>query len=67
VPAILHDKFLVIDGHQVETGSFNFTKAATERNAENALLIENAPLAARYAAEWRRLWAEAQPYQDRRR
>ena len=66
VPAILHDKFIVIDGSAVETGSYNYTKAATERNAENALLIPDPSLAATYTAEWQRLWAEAIPYQDRR-
>jgi phosphatidylserine/phosphatidylglycerophosphate/cardiolipin synthase-like enzyme len=59
--AIMHNKFLVIDGRNVETGSFNFTEAATKRNAENALLLRNVPdLAAEYDREWRRLWGEAE-------
>ena len=59
--AIMHNKFLVIDGRNIETGSFNFTEAATKRNAENALLLRNVPdLAAEYDREWRRLWAEAE-------
>jgi phosphatidylserine/phosphatidylglycerophosphate/cardiolipin synthase-like enzyme len=33
--AIAHNKVIVIDGEIVLTGSFNFTKAAQEKNAEN--------------------------------
>ncbi len=34
------------------TGSFNFTKAAEENNAENLLLIHDRKLAGRYAENW---------------
>ncbi len=58
--AIMHNKFLVIDGDTVETGSFNYTTAADRHNAENALVLWNVPqLAGQYAAEWERLWAES--------
>ena len=58
--AIQHNKFMVIDGSTVQTGSFNYTAAAAERNAENVLVLRNAPaVAAQYDAEWRRLWDEA--------
>jgi phosphatidylserine/phosphatidylglycerophosphate/cardiolipin synthase-like enzyme len=61
--AIMHNKFMVIDGSTVETGSFNFTAAAAVRNAENVLVLRGMPqLAASYAAEWRRLWDESSPY-----
>lgn len=62
VPAILHDKFLCIDGHTVETGSFNFTRAAAERNAENAVAIDDVDLVHVFAQEWVRLWNEGTPY-----
>lgn len=35
--AIAHNKIMVIDQETVITGSFIFTKAAEERNAENIL------------------------------
>jgi phosphatidylserine/phosphatidylglycerophosphate/cardiolipin synthase-like enzyme len=35
--AIHHHKFMVIDGKHVETGSFNYSAAAADKNAENAL------------------------------
>jgi phosphatidylserine/phosphatidylglycerophosphate/cardiolipin synthase-like enzyme len=58
--AIMHNKFLVIDGVTVETGSFNYTAAAVKSNAENAIVIWNAPdIAKIYTSEWTRLWEEA--------
>jgi phosphatidylserine/phosphatidylglycerophosphate/cardiolipin synthase-like enzyme len=50
--AIAHNKVMVIDGQTVITGSFNFTKAAQENNAENMLIIQDADLAARYTQNW---------------
>jgi phosphatidylserine/phosphatidylglycerophosphate/cardiolipin synthase-like enzyme len=59
--SIHHNKFMVIDEITVETGSFNFTSSAAKRNAENVLVLYNAStLAARYIAEWKELWAEAE-------
>jgi phosphatidylserine/phosphatidylglycerophosphate/cardiolipin synthase-like enzyme len=46
--AISHNKVIVIDGEVVLTGSFNFTKAAQEKNAENLLIIRDPALAAQY-------------------
>jgi phosphatidylserine/phosphatidylglycerophosphate/cardiolipin synthase-like enzyme len=43
---------MVIDGLAVITGSFNFTTAAEQRNAENLLVIHDRALAARYTANW---------------
>jgi phosphatidylserine/phosphatidylglycerophosphate/cardiolipin synthase-like enzyme len=36
------------------TGSFNFTKAAEEKNAENVLIIKSKELARMYNENWRR-------------
>jgi phosphatidylserine/phosphatidylglycerophosphate/cardiolipin synthase-like enzyme len=41
--AIAHSKVMVIDSKTIITGSFNFTKAAEEKNAENMLVIKDAP------------------------
>lgn len=38
--AIAHNKVMLIDGATLVTGSFNFTKAAQERNAENLLVLQ---------------------------
>ena len=50
--AIAHNKVMIIDGKTVITGSFNFIKAAEERNAENLLIIHDDRLAARYTENW---------------
>jgi phosphatidylserine/phosphatidylglycerophosphate/cardiolipin synthase-like enzyme len=50
--AIAHNKIMVIDSNTVITGSFNFTKAAEERNAENLLIIASRDLATRYTENW---------------
>ena len=48
VHAIAHNKIMIIDGETVITGSFNFTKAAEEKNAENLLIIKSKELAKEY-------------------
>jgi len=65
VHAIAHNKVMVIDGNMVITGSFNFTKAAQEKNAENLLVIRDAELAALYAANWREHAGHSGPYEGR--
>lgn len=57
-PSIAHNKVMVIDSRNVVTGSFNFTAAAQEHNAENVLLLKGVPeLAAVYAKDW--AWRKA--------
>ena len=57
--AILHHKFMVIDGQHIETGSFNYSVNAVNRNAENVLVILNMPeLAKQYLEQWHKLWNE---------
>lgn len=59
---IMHHKFMVIDGSAVETGSFNYSLNAVKGNAENALLIQNAPgLAIQYKAQWDTVNTPAKP------
>jgi phosphatidylserine/phosphatidylglycerophosphate/cardiolipin synthase-like enzyme len=63
--AIMHNKFVVVDGETVEEGSFNYTSAAAKKNAENVLVVHGSPkVAARYAAEWDRLWNESEVLKD---
>ena len=62
--AILHNKFMVMDGTAVQLGSFNYSAAAVNKNAENVLMIMNAPdIAAKCAEEWKRLWDEGEEVQ----
>ncbi len=52
--AIAHNKIIIIDRAVVITGSFNFTKAAEEKNAENLLIIRSKELARPYLENWQR-------------
>ena len=51
-PSIAHNKVLIIDKKIVLTGSFNFTKAAQYKNAENVLIITSTNLAQSYLNNW---------------
>ncbi|WP_444548290.1 phospholipase D family nuclease [Candidatus Magnetomonas plexicatena] len=52
VHAIAHNKIMIIDGETLITGSFNFSKAAEEHNAENLLIIKSKKLAQTYIENW---------------
>ena len=61
--AIAHSKVMVIDSATIITGSFNFTKAAEEKNAENLVVITDAPdLVQAYTANIQAHAAHSQPY-----
>lgn len=51
--AIAHNKIIIIDRAIIITGSFNFTKAAEEKNAENLLIIRSPEMANIYIENWR--------------
>lgn len=52
----MHNKFVVIDGRILITGSFNWTTQAVTSNQENLCIIDNEELAKKYTAEFERLW-----------
>jgi phosphatidylserine/phosphatidylglycerophosphate/cardiolipin synthase-like enzyme len=60
--AIAHNKIMIIDDKTVLTGSFNFTKAAENNNAENLLVIQDPVLAAKYTANWQAHLKHSEPY-----
>jgi len=47
-----HNKVMIIDAQLVITGSFNFSAAAEEKNAENLLVIHHERIAATYAGNF---------------
>jgi len=49
-----HNKFAVIDGKRVVTGSYNWT-LKSEGNWENLLIIDCPELAKSYESEWERI------------
>ena len=54
--AIMHDKFAVIDGAMVWTGSMNYTFTDAYRNDNNVIAIQSPELAQNYAHEFERLF-----------
>lgn len=62
---IAHNKVMVIDGATVIPGSFNFTKAAEEHNAENMLVIRDKALADKYAVNWQAHVEHSEQYEGR--
>ncbi|WP_377155699.1 phospholipase D family protein [Roseateles sp. UC29_93] len=60
---IHHDKTIIVDGHTVETGSFNFAPSAETLNSENVVVIRNAPeIVRQYVAHWQSRWDLGKPY-----
>ena len=62
-----HNKIMIFDHDTakavVVTGSYNFTYSAQKRNAENVVVIRNAPaIVARYVNNWRKHAEQAMPY-----
>lgn len=47
-PAISHNKVMIIDDDLVITGSYNFSRAAQYRNAENMVFIRSKDIAGEY-------------------
>jgi phosphatidylserine/phosphatidylglycerophosphate/cardiolipin synthase-like enzyme len=56
--ADMHDKVAIIDRQIVITGSFNWSAAANNENNENLLVIQNQAWAAKYEAEFQRIWTQ---------
>lgn len=63
--SIAHNKIMIIDKETVITGSFNFTKAAEDHNAENLLILKNKELAKQYVDNWGRHRGHSEVYQGR--
>jgi phosphatidylserine/phosphatidylglycerophosphate/cardiolipin synthase-like enzyme len=56
--ALMHDKFMILDGLVVWTGSWNFTINDTYRNNNNALAIRSRQAVQNYQAEFDEMFAE---------
>jgi phosphatidylserine/phosphatidylglycerophosphate/cardiolipin synthase-like enzyme len=60
-----HDKYMVVDDLNVETGSYNFTTSAARFNSENVLVVWNDPAVAKqYLAHWQSRWAQGEVYKS---
>ena len=54
--AIMHNKFVVVDGQAVWTGSWNFTTNDTYRYNNNGILIRSPELAGNYTVTFEKMW-----------
>lgn len=61
--SIFHNKYLLIDGDTVITGSANFSKGADESNAENSIILKyNPDLYKKYVINWKLHKEHSIPY-----
>jgi phosphatidylserine/phosphatidylglycerophosphate/cardiolipin synthase-like enzyme len=61
--AIHHDKYMVVDKITVQTGSFNYSKAAAKSNSENVVVIWNNPdLALTFLKHWQDRFDQGKVY-----
>lgn len=58
--AYMHNKFTVIDGDIVMTGSYNWSDRATEENDENFVIIYSLGIASMYEQEFQEIYNEAE-------
>lgn len=59
---IQHERILVVDGRNIQTGSFSYVNGADFQNSENAILVrENPALASIYLKEWKTHWDHSDP------
>jgi len=62
---IQHDKVIISDSLNVQTGSFNYSTAAARSNSENALVMWGFPqVASVYLEHWQSRWDQGRPYQS---
>lgn len=53
---LMHNKFMVRDGHTIWTGSYNLTDNDTEMNDNNVISLTNRQLAENYLSEFEEIW-----------
>jgi len=54
---IMHHKYAVFDGELLMTGSFNWTRAADDRNFENAVFTKDPAVIDGFTRNWDWMWA----------
>lgn len=64
--ALMHNKFALIDGRSVWTGSFNFTENCAYKNNNSGVYIRSAKVAENYSAWFEWFWTEGHSTAKRR-
>lgn len=57
-PDIMHNKFTVVDGEWVATGSWNYTDGDTYHLNNNLIIVHSPDLAANYTAEFEKMFTQ---------
>jgi phosphatidylserine/phosphatidylglycerophosphate/cardiolipin synthase-like enzyme len=52
----MHNKFAIIDGKSVATGSFNYSANANERNDENLVFLHGEKIVLEFQKEFEEIW-----------
>jgi hypothetical protein len=55
---IMHNKYMIIDGKLLVTGSYNWSANAEDRNYENAVFIQGSSLTQKYTDDFDRIWTK---------
>jgi phosphatidylserine/phosphatidylglycerophosphate/cardiolipin synthase-like enzyme len=55
---VMNHRFMILDGKQVLTGSFDWSEASLKWNYENILILYESEVVASYQKEFDRLWRE---------
>ena len=56
---IMHNKFTIVDGKAIETGSFNYTNHAYRANNENQIYLWDKPIVDRYQKRFEEIWSNS--------
>ena len=59
--AHMHNKYCLIDGELLVTGSFNWTSQAVSTNQENLIIVHDAEFVKEYQANFEELWSQFAP------
>lgn len=55
---IMHNKYMIVDGKMIETGSFNYTNGAAFKNNENQVYLATPSIVERYKTRFDKIWSE---------
>lgn len=58
---IMHNKFSLVDGTRLQTGSFNYTDGASSKNNENQVYLNQPNIVRQYIQRFEGLWRKAKP------
>ncbi len=54
---VMHNKFTLVDGTWLETGSYNYSISASNYNAENQIYLNDPEVVSHYAQDFETIWS----------